>query len=467
MTTLNTRTSKKELAHLFRRVGFGGSKKEIDSLLDKSYEDSVDYLLDNLDKNPVPVDLLRRYQIDLSDVRTVFSSGSYWMYRMAHSKFPFEEKVALFWHRVFATGQNKLIQGKVMTSQIEMFRKHGLGSFENLLIELSKDPAMIMWLDNQDNHKENINENYGREILELFSMGVGNYSEKDIKECSRAFTGWTVENMPYMAIKMRNNTARPYGYVAWQFKFDENDHDYDDKEFLGEKGNFNGEDIVRIICKQKATANFLARHIYHFFIKDELPVPQWPHKEPIDPSVIEFITESYFKNGYNIKEILRDLFKSEYFRSEEIYNKRIKSPSELVVNSVRLSGGFDIPSEEVYQATISSGLMGQPLLNPTSVEGWQGGEEWINTGSVIQRINFCSDVLGNPSKTLVQNILNKTPDKENILNICCDELGYIELHSSTKEALNDYIQEDEFKINQEFISILIKLIVSSREYQMV
>ena len=111
--------------------------------------------------------------------------------------------------------------------------------------------------------------------------------------------------------------------------------------------------------------------------------------------------------------------------------------------------------------------MGQPLLNPTSVEGWQGGEEWINTGSVIQRINFCSDVLGNPEKTLVQNIVNKTPDKENILNVCCAELGYIELHSSTKEALNDYIQEDEFKINKEFISILIKLIVSSREYQMV
>ena len=202
MTTINARTTEKEIAHLVRRVGFGGSKEEIDFLSNKSYEESVDYLIDNLDENPVPVDLLRRYQIDLSDVRSVFSSGSYWMYRMAHSKFPFEDKVALFWHRVFATGQNKLIQGKVMTSQIEMFRKNGLGSFENLLIELSKDPAMIMWLDNQDNHKENINENYGREILELFSMGVGNYSEEDIKECSRAFTGWTVENMPYMAIKL-------------------------------------------------------------------------------------------------------------------------------------------------------------------------------------------------------------------------------------------------------------------------
>ena len=272
MTTVSPKTTEKEISHLMRRIGFGGSKEEIDQLTNKSYDDAVDFLMDNSDENPVPKDLLRRYQIDLSDVRSVNSSGAFWMYRLAHSKFPFDDKVALFWHRVFATGQNKLIQGKVMTTQIDMFKKHGLGSFENLLIELSKDPAMIMWLDNQDNHKDNINENYGREILELFSMGVGNYSEEDIKECSRAFTGWTVENMPYMSIKMRNNTARPFGYVAWQFKFDQNDHDFGEKEFLGEKGNFNGEDIVKIICKQKATAKYLARHIYHFFVKDELPL---------------------------------------------------------------------------------------------------------------------------------------------------------------------------------------------------
>tara|TARA_A100001035_G_scaffold268831_1_gene254223 strand:+ start:1 stop:1272 length:1272 start_codon:yes stop_codon:yes gene_type:complete len=422
--------------------------------------------MDNSDENPVPTDLLRRYQIDLSDVRSVNSSGAFWMYRLAHSKLPFDDKVALFWHRVFATGQNKLIQGKVMTTQIDMFKKHGLGSFENLLIELSKDPAMIMWLDNQDNHKDNINENYGREILELFSMGVGNYSEEDIKECSRAFTGWTVENMPYMAIKMRNNTARPFGYVAWQFKFDQNDHDFGEKEFLGEKGNFNGEDIVKIICKQKATAKYLARHIYHFFVKDELPVPQWPHEEPVDPDAVNFIMDSYFKNNYNIKETLRDLFKSKYFRNENIYYKRIKSPAELVVNSVRLSGGFEIPSEEVYKATISSGLMGQPLLNPTSVEGWQGGEEWINTGSVIERINFCSDVLGDSKKVLVRKILKRNPQKEDLLRISCEELGYFELHESTEKELISYINDSEFKIDEEYAGILIKLIVSSREFQM-
>jgi len=466
MTTVSPKTTEKEISHLMRRIGFGGSKEEIDQLTNKSYDDAVDFLMDNSDENPVPKDLLRRYQIDLSDVRSVNSSGAFWMYRLAHSKFPFDDKVALFWHRVFATGQNKLIQGKVMTTQIDMFKKHGLGSFENLLIELSKDPAMIMWLDNQDNHKDNINENYGREILELFSMGVGNYSEEDIKECSRAFTGWTVENMPYMAIKMRNNTARPFGYVAWQFKFDQNDHDFGEKEFLGEKGNFNGEDIVKIICKQKATAKYLARHIYHFFVKDELPVPQWPHEEPVDPDAVNFIMDSYFKNNYNIKETLRDLFKSKYFRNENIYYKRIKSPAELVVNSVRLSGGFEIPSEEVYKATISSGLMGQPLLNPTSVEGWQGGEEWINTGSVIERINFCSDVLGDSKKVLVRKILKRNPQKEDLLRISCEELGYFELHESTEKELISYINDSEFKIDEEYAGILIKLIVSSREFQM-
>ena len=466
MTTVSPTTTEKEISHLMRRIGFGGSKEEIDQLTNKSYDNAVDFLLDNSDENPVPTDLLRRYQIDLSDVRSVNSSGAFWMYRLAHSKLPFDDKVALFWHRVFATGQNKLIQGKVMTTQIDMFKKHGLGSFENLLIELSKDPAMIMWLDNQDNHKDNINENYGREILELFSMGVGNYSEEDIKECSRAFTGWTVENMPYMAIKMRNNTARPFGYVAWQFKFDQNDHDFGEKEFLGEKGNFNGEDIVKIICKQKATAKYLARHIYHFFVKDELPVPQWPHEEPVDPDAVNFIMDSYFKNNYNIKETLRDLFKSKYFRNENIYYKRIKSPAELVVNSVRLSGGFEIPSEEVYKATISSGLMGQPLLNPTSVEGWQGGEEWINTGSVIERINFCSDVLGDSKKVLVRKILKRNPQKENLLRISCEELGYFELHESTEKELISYINDSEFKIDEEYAGILIKLIVSSREFQM-
>ena len=129
MTTVSPKTTEKEISHLMRRIGFGGSKEEIDQLTNKSYDDAVDFLMDNSDENPVPKDLLRRYQIDLSDVRSVNSSGAFWMYRLAHSKFPFDDKVALFWHRVFATGQNKLIQGKVMTTQIDMFKKTWIGIF--------------------------------------------------------------------------------------------------------------------------------------------------------------------------------------------------------------------------------------------------------------------------------------------------------------------------------------------------
>ena len=197
-----------------------------------------------------------------------------------------------------------------------MFREYGMGSFRDLLVQLSRDPAMLMWLDNQDNHMESINENYGREILELFSMGVGNYTEDDIKECSRAFTGWRVVNPDYMSIKMRNNTARPYGYIAWQFEYDDEDHDHEDKTFLGETGDFNGEDVVDIICKQPATARFIARHLYHFFVADELPVPQWPHFDPIDPEAIEIMAQAYFDSGYDISAMLRAMFNSDFFKSE-------------------------------------------------------------------------------------------------------------------------------------------------------
>ena len=259
MTTLNTRTSEKELAHLIRRVGFGGSKKEIDSLSNKSYEDSVDYLLDNLDKNPVPVDLLRRYQIDLSDVRTVFSSGSYWMYRMAHSKFPFEEKVALFWHRVFATGQNKLIQGKVMTSQIEMFRKHGLGSFETLLIELSKDTAMIMWLDNQDNHKENIN------LLEKEQSDIIKKAKALSKKMHKTTPIiYVAEGFEGVAIRLRQQINENSKMLCWHHVVPEMNHN----ELLGWRTNVDNLSVLYLRNKSDFYRNSTRIEINQSVIKN-------------------------------------------------------------------------------------------------------------------------------------------------------------------------------------------------------
>ena len=465
MTTVQSRKEAVLMAHLLRRAGFGATPSEMDEALSKGYDKTLDELLNPDHADVIPDDLIRRYHVDLSDLRS--GGGPHWVYRLVMTDTPLREKMCLFWHRIFATASTKLIQSRVVTNQVSMFREHGMSSFDNLLIQLSKDPAMIMWLDNQDNHGSNINENYGREILELFAMGVGNYTEEDIQETSRAFTGWRIVNPDYMSIRMRNNTARPYGYMSWQFEYDDDDHDHGEKTILGQTGNWNGEDAVRIICEQEATARFLARHLYHFFVADELPVPQWPHEDPIDPNAIEFIIESYFKHKYNIKEVLRDLFKSEYFKTEAIYNKRIKSPTEVVVNTVRLSGGLDINSQEVYKATGSSRLMGQPLMDPTSVEGWQGGEEWINTGSVIERINFCSEILGDVNKDVVTNIVKQNPNKKNVLNLCLEELGYSKLERSTKIPIEEYIENSlPESIDSEEVSLIIKLIVSTREFQM-
>ena len=197
----------------------------------------------------MPEDLIRRYHVDQAEARLLDSVGATWMYRLVTTSAPLQEKMVLFWHGLFATSDTKVFQSKSMLSQLDMFRRLGMGDFRTLLVELSKDPAMIFWLDNQDNHNQAINENYGRELLELFSMGVGNYTEDDIKECARAFTGWTIENAEYMALRTNSASIWPYSKIAWQFRYDDDDHDHGVKTFLGETGRFNGEDIVDIIVQ--------------------------------------------------------------------------------------------------------------------------------------------------------------------------------------------------------------------------
>ncbi|MAN94901.1 MAG: hypothetical protein CL700_11965, partial [Chloroflexi bacterium] len=180
------------MAHLLRRAGFGANRDELESYLEIGYDGAVEALLNPSDPGNMPDDLIRRYHVEQSELRDLPGSSAYWMYRMISTSCPMEEKTALFWHGLFATGYSKLNQARSQLNQVEMFRRSGLGSFEDLLVELSKDPAMIVWLDNNENHGASINENYGRELLELFSMGIGNYSEDDIKGCARAFTGWTL-----------------------------------------------------------------------------------------------------------------------------------------------------------------------------------------------------------------------------------------------------------------------------------
>ena len=484
MTTVHEKQDVALMAHLLRRAGFGATADELDRYMSIGYEAAVEALLTQTDSEALPDDLIRRYHVDQSDLRSGPAAAARWVYRMVNTDAVLREKMCLFWHRIFATAATKLIQARMVTNQVDMFRTYGMGSFRELLVRLSRDPAMLMWLDNQDNHKDSINENFGREILELFSMGVGNYTEDDIKECSRAFTGWRVVNPDYMSIKMRNNTARPYGYIAWQFEYDDHDHDHDDKRFLGEAGDFNGEDIVDVICRQPATARFIARHLYHFFVADELPVPQWPHFPPRDPEAIEIMAQAYFDSGYDISAMLRAMFNSDFFKSEASRFARIKSPAEMVVGTLRIAGPIGLPSTDTYDAAGACAAMGQGLLNPPSVEGWQGGSEWINTGAYVQRVNFASRVLNDPDKPGIRAIIDRieamsrgrTMSPEQVVDACLDILGPLPVLDTTRAGLIDYAgkwgdlsfsDEESAARAGRHILTLVQLIVTTQEYQTV
>ena len=317
-----------------------------------------------------------------------------------------------------------------------------MGSFKTLLVELSRDPAMIIWLDNQDNHRGAINENYGRELLELFSLGVGNYTEEDIKECARAFTGWTIANREYMEMRSMRDSDWPYGRIAWHFEYQPEDHDDGEKEFLGRRGRFNGEDIVEIICQQPATARFISRHMYNFFVADEPPVPQWPYVPPRDPAAIEMMTEAYFGSGYDVRSMLRALFNSAFFKSEECWYAKVKSPAELVAGVLRLTGEFDRPRPQITERHSQINYMGQELNNPPSVEGWHQGAEWIDTGTLMERLNFASSQLGDTSRpgvrAMTERILAADGDvvsPEQLVDRCLDQMGAIQVTEETRSTL--------------------------------
>ena len=461
-----------ELAsHLMRRAGFGLRHEELLELVKNPYEAIVDNLLNETDASWLGDYMVRRFDNEASGMINVPGTARTWIYRMISTSNPLQEKMPLFWHGIFATGIPKVINGRVLFDQINMFRKHGLGKFDELLIHLAKDPAMIVWLDNQENHKDSINENWGRELLELFSMGVGNYTEEDVKECARAFTGWPIGNPDYMMTRAKRDSDWPYGRIAYHFEYKDDDHDDSTRTFLGETGHFNGEDIIRIICKQESTARFLSRHLYHFFVTDEVPVPSWQDIEPKDPEAIDILVKAYFDSNYDLKEMLRVLFNSEFFKSEKIRYKKVKGPAEFAAGVLRLSKEFDVPTRDLIPRHRQIGWMGQELSNPTSVEGWHEGQEWIDTGALVERINFASEFLGNKENNGVKQIIKNIESSSSghltsaeIVSACLMELGDLLIDQSTYDALVEF--SDSVEGVSEKISGVLGLIGSTKEFQM-
>ena len=466
------------VAHLMRRAGFGANREQIGMHANAGYQNTVEALLNPGEEDRMDDHLIRRFHPELSGMMGPNAPGQNWLYRMATTSAPLREKMALFWHGIFATGYAKVIHGKALSDQTRMFRTFGMGSFKDLLIQLSKDPAMIIWLDNQDNHNGAINENFGRELLELFTMGVGNYTERDIKECARAFTGWTIANREYMELRSQRDSDWPYGRIAWHFKYHPEDHDDGEKEFLGQRGRFNGEDIIHIICQQEATARFISRHLYSFFVSDEPPIPEWRYTPPTNPEAIDELTRVYFDSNYDISAMLRALFNSSYFQSQDSWYSKVKSPVELVAGVLRLTEEFNRPRREIIDRYFQASYMGQFLNNPPSVEGWHQGTDWLDTGTLVERVNFASQQIGDSTKPGIQAMIERiasTPNNvaspEDLISVCLEEMGVISVEEDTMKVLIDFAsQGHDQPINasndgSQRISATLQMVASTKEFQ--
>ena len=457
------------MAHLMRRAGFGAANGELETRAAKGYEATVEELLHPEEQPDVERDLMLKYQAAWVSKAALEAQQSEWTYRMITTRRPLQEKICLFWHGILCTGHAKCEQPWQQELELDKFRRHGMGSFPNLLLEISRDPAMVFYLDNCMSHKGTINENYGRELLELFTMGVGmdgqpNYTEDDVKACAQAFTGWTIGN---------SIPRYPYGKYESLFVYDPDDHDDSEKTFLGETGRWNGEDVIDIIAKQPATARFISRHLYNFFVADEPQVPAWQDTPPQDPEAIRMLEDEYFRSNYDIRSMLRVLFNSDFFKKARF--AKVKSPAETVVGTIRLVGDFSSPKPGLFAVAMELGYMGQALMNPPTVEGWHTGKEWIDSGTLVERINFTADQVGNIDLPGIRAIINRlssegeTISPELLVDRCLEMLGGYELAEDTLDKLVAHAKKGgELRTGtEEFaqsVAQMLQLIVATPEY---
>jgi uncharacterized protein (DUF1800 family) len=462
------------MAHLLRRAGFGATRAELEAYAAKGYEATVEELLYPENSPDLEYDLLERYMEEWHDLSATDACRQLWFYRMIAGKRPLEEKMALFWHGILCTGDGKVLHGRMTARQVEMFRRLGLGNLRTLLLELARDPAMSFYLDNWMSHKGSINENFGRELLELFSMGVGkdgqpNYTEDDVKECARAFTGWTYTG---------HIPRYPYGRYDWHFQYDPTDHDDEEKTFLGQTGRWNGEDIIDIIVRQPACARFICRHLYNFFVADEPQVPQWVMTPPQDMEAIETLEKAYFDNNYEIRPVLRVLFNFDFFKNARF--TKVKSPADLVASIIKQVGYFQEGLRPGLESIgYEAAYMGQELYEPPAVEGWHYGREWIDSGTLLERINWAAEWVGQTDLPGVRDIVDRLMSRgamssEEFVEGCLDLMGSLEVSESTLLSLIEFAEKggelrnttEEERINfTRRVGQMLQMIVSTQEFQ--
>ncbi len=472
--------------HLLWRAGFGGSEEQVRTLLAWGPAKSVDYLInasdvpfeearpDAFDKDilhppgkeerdmyraaqragdedtlaRVRLERQKREQTDRTQMGEV---QKWWLKRMIETPRPLEEKLTLFWHGHFATSFRGVEDSYHMYQQNQLFRSHALGNFGDLLFAIVRDPAMIKFLNNNDSRKNKPNENLARELMELFSLGVGNYTEKDIKEGARALTGYTFDDDAFV--------------------FQQQNHDNGGKDILGKHANMDGDAFVRTILEQRACSAHIARKLYEFFVGDlpadagDIPAPQ--------KSALRELGNTMLQARYELKPVLRRLFLSEHFYDQRFFNEQIKSPVQLVVGAVR---SLNTPVRDLSVLNDALDLMGQRIFMPPSVKGWNGGRSWINTSTMFVRQNIMTFLItgrkpkGSDKSTSngfdALAILPKdvTGPREVVDALLGVTLG--QKPQPARRALLAYLESRGNTIDNDTLTSLVLLITAMPEYQL-
>ncbi len=391
-------TEREKIAHLLRRFGLGASEAEVEYYGKDGLKGAIDKLL-NYESTPNNFEIDPAAFANKQGVINLRVMQALWYFRMLSTYRPLEEKLALFWHNHFATSAQKVDSAYAMAGQIELFRTYGLGKFSDLLQAVSKDPAMIYWLDNHENVPGKPNENFAREVMELFTLGIGHYGEKDVQEAARAFTGWTYGN--FRRVANAEQAAAPRRVD--RFRFVASNHDTGEKVVLGEKGPFSGEEVLAILCKQPQTAVFLTKKLWEWFA----------HPEP-EAKLIDRLATKYRQSDLDMKVLLRAVMESDEFYSEKSARKLIKHPIDFAVTTVRQLGAGEITMERAkaaienpvineqtglnvnlvrsiapcFATLQSTKSMGLELFYPPDVSGWRTGSYWITTSTMVERIKW-------------------------------------------------------------------------------
>jgi len=373
-------TPRVRAAHLLRRAGFGATSAELDRYAAMTSTAMTQSVLDYQQTSNAALEA----QLPTLDLTTHKgpSAGAlqaWWLQRMVQTARPLEEKMTLFWHGLLTSGLDKAGTGQLYT-QNQLFRKMALANFDDLLKAVSKDPAMMIYLDTENNRKGKPNENYARELMELFTTGIGHYTEDDVRESARAFTGWTLKG----AQQQRYTTES--AFVAKYF-------DGGPKTFMGKTGNFTGDDIVEMLVPLRATAERLSTRLFSFFA----------YSNP-EPEIVRHLADTFQQSHYSVGAVVHEIFAIDAFYSPKAYRALIKSPAELAAQTLKATG-TDIKG---YGAAVTAAAaMGQTLFDPPNVAGWPAGTSWINSSTLLTRLNFVNSATqrmrpASPSQTLDQ-----------------------------------------------------------------